>query len=402
MPSPLEDSFDALIEALRQSTAFVRQHPFYSEPENRVVAHSFLASMLIARLEEEVIFDPDFPYFRILDPRIREGGDNPDQRYLIARIRGGETYRIWGNVGTARRVELQIYAGDPYVPGSGGRAASFLTYEQLNIGADGSFEIIASSAPPTPLAGPPPANWIENPPDATRILARQVFSDWGLEDSSEMHIDLVGREGALKPETSQSDMAARLRRAAESLTTHVRVWPEMVRTNYLARTPANQVSVPFDPGSVGGVPGRFMCHGVFDLADDEAMVIKTWPANGNYQGIQLADLWFSSLEYANRQTSLTGDQSYLSTDGYYCYVVSSRDPGVQNWLDTVGRQRGVILFRFDGTTGAFDPAHHPQATVVKFDALASTLPPDTPRCGPTERSAQLATRHRHVQRRFGF
>ena len=47
-------------------------------------------------LEAEVIQDPDYPYFRILDFWLREGGDNPDQRYAFSPIRGGEAYRVWG------------------------------------------------------------------------------------------------------------------------------------------------------------------------------------------------------------------------------------------------------------------------------------------------------------------
>jgi hypothetical protein len=177
----------------------------------------------------------------------------------------------------------------------------------------------------------------------------------------------------------------------------------MVRTNYFAGHEPNHISVPFDPGSKGGVPGRWMCHGTFDLADDDALIIRTWPASGNYQGIQLADLWFSSLEYANRQTSLTADQSHLSADGSYYFVLSAQDPGIANWLDTTGRRRGVILFRFDGTTEAtFDERRYPNATKVRFDQVLSYLPSDTPRVAPAQRRDAIAARRRHVQTRFSI
>ena len=66
-----------------------------------------------------------------------------------------------------------------------------------------------------------------------------------------------------------------------------------------------------------------MATGTFELADDEALVITTWPAGGDYQGIQLADLWFSSLEYANRQTSLTAEQAHLDEDGTFRFVLAA-------------------------------------------------------------------------------
>jgi hypothetical protein len=394
MNPPLEAAFDEFLRAITESVDYLKQHPFYQESENRAAAYAFLVSMMIARLEEDVIFDADFPYFRILDTRIREGGDNPDQRYLISTLNGGGTYRIWGNLGTARRIDLQIYSGDPYVPGSGGRAASFLTFEQITFAADGSFEIFAS---PEPQSG----NWIENPRDATRVLARHIFSDWDNERPGELHIDCVGNEGALKPTLTDDAMAARFRKATNNLTTHVKVWPEMVRTNYLDDLEPNHISVPFDPASKGGVPGRWMCHATFDLAHDEALVIKTWPSSGNYQGIQLADLWFSSLEYANRQTSLTADQAHLSEDGCYYFVLASRDPGIANWLDTTGRRRGVILLRYDGTTDAmFDEQKYPTASKVAFATIASHLPPDTPSVSVEQRRAEIAARRKHVQTRF--
>ena len=145
-----------------------------------------------------------------------------------------------------------------------------------------------------------------------------------------------------------------------------------------------------------------MSHGTFDLADDEALVVRTWPSNGNYQGIQLGDLWFSSLEYANRQTSLSGDQAIASNDGTYWYVVSAHDPGVANWLDTTGRRRGFILIRYDGTDASpFDDARQPSCQVVPHQLLRSVLPPETQTVTPVERAAALASRRRHVQRRYG-
>lgn len=392
----LEDAFDDLITALADSASFLRSHPFYADDANRASAHSFLLAMLLSRIEEQVIFDPDHPYFRVIDPRTREGGDNSDQRYLVARLNGGDTYRVWGNVGGADRVELQIYAGDPYVIGGDGRMASYLTFEELSTSANGDFEVLAS---PRPQEG----NWLENPADATRMFVRQVYSDWTDEDPGHIHIDRVGHEGDLAQPVTADVLAARLQAATSAITTHATLWPEFVRHRYVEAIPPNEVSPLFDPGAFGGVPGRWMAQGVFDLAVDEALIISTWQAEGNYQGIQLCDMWFSSLEYAGRQTSLTGEQAHLDSDGRYRFVIAARDPGVANWLDSTGRRRGVFLLRYDGTGGAaIDPEAHPTAEKVAFADLATHLPDGTVHCNPDERAEQIARRRRHVQRRFGF
>jgi hypothetical protein len=44
---------------------------------------------------------------------------------------------------------------------------------------------------------------------------------------------------------------------------------------------------------------------------------------------------------------LTTDQARLSDDGAYHFIVSTRDPGFHNWLDTEGFKRGVIMLRYD-------------------------------------------------------
>lgn len=391
----LDDAFDGLVAALGDAARSVRAHPFFADPANRVSGYRFVLSMLLARLEEEVIFDPDFPNLRAVDVRVREAGDNPDQRYWTSRLRGGETYRIWGNAGTARRCDVQIYAGIPAQQG-GGRSAGFLDFESIDVAADGSFEVLASPERPDGVR-----NWIECPADATRLFVRQVFGDWDTELPGEVHLDRVGAEGDLRPVLTEAEMAARLQRAASDLVTRVRLWPEMVRTRYVPHV--NELSSLYDPGAVGGVHGRWMAHGTWHLAADEALVVRMWPATGNYHGIQLTDLWFSSLEYANRQTSLSGDQMVPADDGSAWIVIAGTDPAVPNWLDTTALPKGCVLVRYDGTGGTPLPAdRRPTTQVVPLALLRDVLPAETPVVTSDERRGVLARRRRHVQRRYGI
>jgi hypothetical protein len=59
-----------------------------------------------------------------------------------------------------------------------------------------------------------------------------------------------------------------------------------------------------------------------------------------YQGIQLGSRWYVSLDYVNHQTSLTAEQARTDPDGMLRFVISERDPGVANWLETTGHRRG--------------------------------------------------------------
>ncbi|MFO0690410.1 MAG: hypothetical protein U0900_17040 [Myxococcota bacterium] len=390
----LEAAHARLVRAVAEAGEIVKRHPFYRDPVNRASGFAFLSSMLIASLEGEVVGDPDFPLFRILDFRIREGGDNPDQRYAFTRIRGDATYRIWGRKGGQRGLELQVYAGEPWRKG-GGRSVSTLAFEAIEFDADGRFEVFLSPQ----KRG---KNWLANAPDATDVIVRQVFSDWEKDAPGEVHIDRVGWEGRIKPVATRAEMAERLERAADELTRSVATWPDFVLHGYMEARPANTLSLPADPTAVGGVTGRYMSTGHFALAPDEALIVTIWPIDARYQGFQLTDPWFSSLEYANRQTSLSADQAHRSRDGAYRFVVSPSDPGVQNWLDTAGLPKGAMLIRFDGSRlASFPKEKAPAVEKVKLGEVRAKLPEDTPAFSSTQRAEAIAARRRHVQIRFG-
>ena len=390
---PLSSAMAEFTRAIDEARLSVERHPYYGDDAERAAGSSYLVSMLLRRIETQLMQDPDFPWFSSVDYRVREGGDNPDQHYQSAPMRGGAAYRIWGRRGTVRRLDLQVYAGQPYMPG-GGRVVSVLNSEGLRVAADGSFEVLISLEPQ-------PGNWLATTPDATSVLVRQTFSDWSKETPAEVRIDRVGYEGAPRPRVTPEEQAARLRRAAAALKATVANWPEFVRRSYVDRGPANTLTAPAGTVAQGGLPGRWYSSAWWQLEDDEALVLTAWPMPGDYQGIQLTDLWFSSLEYGNRQTSLNGDQSWRSEDGAYHIVISARDPGVQNWLDTTGLRRGVILMRFDGLgQRPFPPQRYPTLRKVKFAELAAALPPMTPRFSAEQRAQSLRERRRALQSRY--
>lgn len=393
-PDALAVAAQNFASAVAETAQFVARHPYYSDDASRAAGMLNWTRMIIRTLEEDIVQDVDFPYFRVVDFRIREGGDNADQRYLVSPLQGGAAYRVWGRRGGNRRLDFQLYAGLPWLP-AGGRIASVLSAEDLEVAADGTFEVF--------LGGPRRArNWLENPAQGTTLMVRQIFSDWSRERPDEIHIDRIDTVGAAKPATTSAAMTERLNRAAHNLNVVVPLWPEFVRRFYDESIPVNTLTPPLDPSAGGGVKERWMAFGHFELADDEALVITTWPSGANYQGIQLTDMWFASLEYANAQSSLSADQALLGSDGAFHFVVAGSDPGVQNWLDTQRFRQGVILLRYDGMRGRAIPQEHwPRAQKVKLSELRKYLPADTPAYNAAQRRKELESRRRHVQQRYG-
>ncbi len=76
------------------------------------------------------------------------------------------------------------------------------------------------------------------------------------------------------------------------------------------------------------------------------MVVTVPVAECAYQAIQIGSRWYVSTDYEHHQTSLTRAQSQADPDGMLRYVISERDPGVANWLETCGHPQGVMMLRW--------------------------------------------------------
>lgn len=385
-------------KALADGVESVAGHKAYRGDLDQAAGAAYLTRQLLKNIESKILQESDFPFFRVLDFRIRDGGDSADQKYLMAEIRGGETYRIWGTRGNHRRLDFQIYAGEPWSK-QGGRVTATVASDDLRLAPDGSFEIFVG--PERPSDG---GNWLHNPSDGTTVIVRQIFGDWSKELPGEVHIDRVGHEGDPKPPIDRAEMARRLSEAAGALRANATVWPDFVDRLYFNEKPENWISRPSDPSRLGGLTGRWMASGNYRISEDEALILKLWHSgSANYVSVQLIDVWMSSLEYANRQSMLNLDQAHRSADGAYYFVISRRDPGIQNWLDTVGTERGAILVRYDGMRGrTIPPEEFPTLKKIRLSELAENLPAATPRISAEQRAKALTERRRHVQRRFGI
>ncbi len=386
----LAQALGELRNSIERSEHELRDAPAFGSDAERAGAYMHLSRMLLRSLEEHVLQDADYPYFRVLDQRIREGGDNPDQRYLFSPIRPGATYRIWGDRGSATRVEFQLYAGKPW--SGSGRVAGFLDFDTLAMSPEGAFEVYLS---PQRMG----ENWLENAADTDTLIVRQIYADWNAAYPGQIHIDRLDTLGTPRPAYTTADVAARLRAAAQEMHSATTVWPNFVAQRYLDRMPANTISPLMDTATFGGVNGRWMANGHFELHPDEVLLIRTWPTDAAYQGLQLTDLWFASLDYADRVSSLNTHQALLAADGSYYFAVSASDPGYANWLDTGGLERGVFLLRFDGLKQEIPRAQWPSVQLVKRTELRESIP-GFAEVSAAARAETLRERRRHVQVRY--
>lgn len=352
----------------------------------------YLAEIALHQIRRSVFADPDYPVFR---PQFPESGHtglvNPDNLYESAAIRPGVDYVIRGTRGTTADVVFQVYEGHPGVRGSL-RGISTLSLDRIDFETDGRFEIHVG---PTPH----PRNWLKTDDGAGLLLVRWSHSDWQTERAGRAEVVRVGAEGEPAPIAGERDVARGIREATEAVPDAGDFWLGFAGRIRLG-TFDNDVTAPRETGGEG-LQGQVNAAGKFALDEGEALIVTVPKTDARYQGFQLGNFWFDSLEWANRQTSLSGGQARLGSDGRYHYVIAHEDPGVPNWLDTTGLKEGFFFVRFQGLRTPIDDDEAPSAERVKIDEIRRHLPPDTPVVDADQRRAQLAARQSQLRRRYG-
>ena len=386
----IESSYDAFIESLVQSGEFVQSHKYYSSDREKAQAYIHILSSLISTIKQEVINDHDFPYFNNLSTFTKTGMDNADQTYHQTFLDGSGTYRVWGTRGSSKTISFTTYLPDTL-------SKSLYVLDDLKYNQDGSFEIIVGGK------NMDFDNWMPLENTSTRLLVRQTLSDWNSEVPGTIHIDRIDKEKGPYPKINTDSVAEDLINLANELLSNITRWPDYHLKRVEQIMPLNSISKPRQVGQTGGLSGRLMSVGHFNLKNDEVLIIKAWPTESSYQGIQLGNPWWQSLDYANRISSLTLDQSKVSSDGAIYYLLSKKDPGYHNWLDIEDFNRGVILMRYDGLKNAsLDKSLYPSAQLIKINDLNKHLPSDEKKIIEGEREIQIQKRRKHVQKRFNY
>ena len=109
----------------------------------------------------------------------------------------------------------------------------------------------------------------------------------------------------------------------------------------------------------GGLATQYSSVGHFDLTPEQALVITLPVTDAPYLGFQLGSLWYISLDYINHQTSLNGTQAQADPDGKIRIVVADRNPGVTNWVETLGHAKGYLQFRWQRVSRELTEADGP-------------------------------------------
>jgi hypothetical protein len=363
-------------------------HTVDSEPANRnrldrAAGIRHLLVLLAAGLDEALRFDPD-PILRVqrtsTDDVVTWGMECPDCLYTRAVMRGGESYRLFGNRGSARYVGLQTMNGIA--------STANCLVDELEMDTNGDFEVVLS-------AEQREGNWMRIEGAHPILTVRHFFYDWDTEVPSSLHIERLGDpvEAAVPAVDADVAVSRQLLALGEFVNDNLEFFLQ-----FGAAAPANGFLPPIDRTAMGAAAENKPVIGRWELDPDEALILEVEPPDGVYWSFSLGNPWWETIHYGRHQSSLNAHQVAMDVDGLVRVVVCGRDPGVANWLDTAGHSNGAMILRCVRTA----TAPTPRARLVPFDDIASTLPADTMRVTADERAATIDRRRRAVLERFGL
>jgi hypothetical protein len=321
------------------------------------------------------------------------GGTSRDLYHVSASVDGRRTYRLFGRIGDLKVLLIQVF--NTILGGAGQKQLVDADLAKM-ADADGNFEVILSAKSHV-------GNWIPLEPDShcNFLFIRRFFVDW---DGDRGALDIELLDGPVdNKDLDEAAMARRILLAADSLIFLVEKWNIGIYDLYLSKNHGKKNSLVVVPGSEiasdsAGSPKTIYTWGIFDIQDDEALVIEFEAPKAAFWSVQIQDVWTKPIDYLNHQSDINQKHAVIDSDGKFRVVICLKDPGVANWLDTNGRKEGTIVGR------AYLPQATPSVPIVKrieIRNIKNHLPADTKLVTQEQREAAIKLRRSGLLKMFG-
>lgn len=362
-----------------------------TDPQVRAEVGRLALSAVTAATIDALASDPDHPVFiPQLNNYMTMGQPNADTNYRAAKIAPGGTYRLRGLRGSMNQVRImETAAPSPQSAGAPARSRPVHDFNALKVDAEGRYDVILSPVRPKGYGG----DWWQSDPATNSLLVRMVGSDWGKEKEPTLSIERIDVP-ATRPRPPAQLLEARLRSIPASAGFGALVLidrPRQLREEGFV----NKLKA-VDFAKLGGLASQFYFEGAYDLKDDEALIIETpVPDKCTYRSLILTNEIYETTDWYNNLSSLNGVQAPIDKDGVLRVVVSAKDPGIANWLDTAGYPRGMIQGRW------MECSTQPIPTVrkVRLKDVHAALPKGTATVSPEQREEHVRDRRAILQQR---
>jgi hypothetical protein len=276
----LDSAWSHLLGRLEDAAQIVGSDSVSRTRIDQAAGMRHLLVLLAAGVDEALRFDPD-PILSVqrtsTDDIVTWGMECPDCLYTRAALRGGESYRLFGNRGTARYVGLQTMNGIA--------ATANALVDELEVDDNGDFEVVLS-------ADEHAGNWMRIEGDAPTLTVRHFFYDWDAEAPSRLRIERLGEPVAVSPMAPAADVAVSRQLVALGDYVHDNL---QFFLQFGAAAPPNGFLPPIDRTAMGAAAENKPVIGRWELGNDEALVLEVEPPEGVYWSYSLGNTWWETI-----------------------------------------------------------------------------------------------------------
>jgi len=317
-----------------------------------------LSRLTYAAIERNVEgANPQKPLLYVLcNERIKIGGDNPDNRYFAAAVDSRYRYVLRGDF---RRCSYFSVVASGRGDGTDAASGGTVNSRTAVTGADGITEIHLGRQ----AHG---GNHVTLNDSTNLVIVRCTIET---SDSKDIDISFerIDDGTTVDHEARFETLSGALQKTAQFVRNAANYYGD-----WTARFQGHLNQLPIYPDqaqlvSLGGDPNIQIYLSAWALAAGESLVVEidkipecvTW-------NFQVCNVWFESLDYTLAQVHLNSRNAVYRADGGVAIVVSATDPGLPNWLRTLGHDHGTLCLRL---VGASEPLSA-KTRVVKATELA--------------------------------
>ena len=312
--------------------------------------------------------------------------DNPDTVYRLVPLDGRSDFVLEGEVGAAPATIFELS-----VLTSSWQTIGHLTRADLGIAPGRRFRVHVGRA-----EGAEADRFVRTTEDAEMLLLRETLADWETEAPCRLRVE--ARTSPARARTRDDEAYV------EAAAARVEKWfAESVRLTEapLARAP-NDFPQPVITNEHGKLVTMAYSIGHFHVRPGEALVLRLDPGSAPYVIAPITSVWGTTGDRPALGASWNSTQMVRDGDGCFTCVLALSDPGVYNWLDPEGLERGFLFLRWAGLPADRPPERLPAVSArrVPMAGLRGALPPETRWIDAEERAALFARRESAYRRRF--
>ena len=354
------ESWNEFCDALNAAGAALSFPGAPRDPFSQAEGYRYLSRLARAGLTAFIEHaDTNAPVLhRVVNETTKLGADNPDNYYQMAALDGNHEYKITGRRNTIAYLSFGTQTGN-YGQGGGLPPTGHIESDQIDMDEDGCFELLLSR-------NPQGTNWLPMTSETGTLVVRQTFLDRDTEIPATLKIERINcSEDKCRPSPlTARDLDEGLKNAGALVAGAPLLFAKWARD---FKNHSNELPM-FDPQvslAAGGDPNITYYHSHWAIEHDEALMIEVTPPECEYWNFQLNNYWMESLDYRHHRIHTNKHLAHLEDDSSVRLIVAHENPGLPNWIETVGHMYGTMCFRW------VRAKEHPQprTRLVKLSSL---------------------------------